>query len=78
MTVEEARKARVCRICGGRIQIPAGGSPQGWDHEFGRMVYPEKITLNFGDEFAHTDCLEPGGEGTGGEHGGAGVAAANG
>ena len=57
MTVAEAKAARVCRIChqpmgGGR------GSPEGWTEDFDRQVYPEKLTLKFGKEFAHTDCLE--------------------
>ncbi len=57
MTVEEARKAYVCRIC----EKPCGCGPPGplgWQTEFGSCVYPEAITLNFGDEYAHTACLE--------------------
>jgi hypothetical protein len=34
------------------------GAPLGWPYEFGLMVYPIEITLNFGDEFAHTACLQ--------------------
>lgn len=57
MTVAEARTARVCRICGEPIPI-SGGVPKGWESEFGQMTYPLRITLDFGEEFAHTDCLE--------------------
>jgi hypothetical protein len=56
MTVEEARASSVCRICGKNINVPTG-QPKGWESEFGEMVYPLAITLNFGDEFAHTACL---------------------
>ncbi len=59
MTVEEARTQRVCRICEQPIVLPPEGTPKGWTHEFYKMVYPVRITLNFGDEFAHTDCLSP-------------------
>jgi hypothetical protein len=56
MTVAEAREKRVCRIC--RKPIPVlKGTPKGAEEEFGRMEYPQKVAYNFGDEFAHTDCL---------------------
>jgi hypothetical protein len=56
LTVEEARERRVCRVC----EIPIIGvlAPMGWAHEYGHMTYPDRITLNFGEEFAHTACLE--------------------
>ena len=56
MTVVEARQARVCRVCGKPIATPPG-SPLGWQDEFGEMVYPVRVTLRFGEEFAHTECL---------------------
>lgn len=59
MTVEEARENRVCRICGKPIVRDPGGMPKGWQTEFGKMVYPERVTLNFGEEHAHTGCLPP-------------------
>ena len=56
MTVEEARTARVCRIC--EQPIPRFiGAMKGAEFEFGAAIFPIKITYNFGDEFAHTDCL---------------------
>jgi hypothetical protein len=58
LTLEEAKKTCCCRICGKPIQMPEGGGfPVGWKESFGKMVWPLKITLNFGKEFAHTDCL---------------------
>jgi hypothetical protein len=57
MTVEEARKNRVCRICGEPLPVPV--APRDWTIAFGEMVYPVAITLEFGDEFAHTACLPP-------------------
>ncbi len=56
MTVEEARKRRVCRIC--QEVIPAVPAPMGWTHEFRQQLFPVALTLNFGEEFAHTACLE--------------------
>ncbi len=42
MTVAEARAKGVCRICGEPVQGTG----------------PVKVMLNFGAEFAHTECLE--------------------
>ena len=57
LTVEEARTARVCRICG--KPIPRVPGPKDWPFLFGECVYPPPaLTLNFGKEFAHTDCLK--------------------
>lgn len=56
LTVEEARKQRICRVCRRPI---AGTGPTGWPLEFREMVWPVKVTLNFGEEFSHTDCLPP-------------------
>ena len=56
--VEEARRLGVCRICQKPI-VSGPGFPKGWQFEFGKMVFPQAVTLNFGDEFAHTACLEP-------------------
>jgi len=57
ITVAEARSRRVCRICEQPIS-PGPGCPLGWETEFGRMVYPAAVSLDFGNEFAHTACLE--------------------
>lgn len=46
MTVEEARKRRVCRVCGGP------GGP--------RQVTPaliDSFVLNYGKEYAHASCI---------------------
>lgn len=57
MTVSEAREAGVCRICGKPIRV--ANAPVGWQREFGKLAYPPPaVTLNFGKEFAHTECLE--------------------
>lgn len=55
MTVDEARKSGCCRIC--MVSFPHVIAPEGWQFEFGELVYPIGITMNFGDEFAHTACL---------------------
>lgn len=56
LTLEEAKTLRRCRLCEQPIDI--GGTPEGWMNNFGRMTYPIRVTLDFGKEFAHTDCLE--------------------
>jgi len=57
LPLEQALRERRCRICGGTIAV--NGTPVGFESEFGRMIFPIKITLNWGQEFAHTDCLGP-------------------
>lgn len=60
LSVEEARQRRVCRLCEQPV-FPNGtpeGQPMGWAHEFGKMVFPYQIILDFGREFAHAECLE--------------------
>jgi hypothetical protein len=59
MTVDEAKRRRVCRVC--EQTIHATG-PVDWPDNFGMLVWPETVTLNFGEEFAHTACLEGKGE----------------
>lgn len=55
LSLNQAKQERRCRICGETIIV--AGAPAGWMEDFGSQVYPIKITLNFGEEFAHTDCL---------------------
>ena len=55
--LKEAKATNRCRICG-EVVCGSDGKPIGWRDEFGRMTFPLRITLNFGEEFAHTDCLE--------------------
>ena len=55
MTVEEAQKLRVCRICEQEFSVPG---PAGWPSQFKRMVFPVRVLLNFGQEFAHEDCVQ--------------------
>lgn len=57
LTLEEARARRVCRVCGGPIEV--GVQPAGWKDDYGAMVWPVALTLDFGREFAHTGCLAP-------------------
>lgn len=56
MTVEEARAARVCRLCGKPISLAGGAMDVAL--KFRQQVYPERITFDFGAEFAHTACLK--------------------
>ena len=55
LTVAAARSNGVCRVCGEPIRV--SGSPKGWQFEFREMIFPMAVTLNFGHEFAHTQCL---------------------
>jgi len=57
MTVAEAKGKRVCRICGEAISVTA--VPLSWTEDYGEMTWPIAVTLNFGEEFAHTACLNP-------------------
>jgi hypothetical protein len=58
VTVQEARERKVCRICGQPVSNPKA-QPKDWQTEFGERLFPyPALTLNFGDEFAHTACIE--------------------
>lgn len=57
LSVEEARSARLCRICEQAIGVDTSVLPAGWEHAFGRMALPVGIALDFGEEFAHTNCV---------------------
>lgn len=59
--VQEARENRVCRICGEPLDMPdwvlreiRPDWPLAWD----RIVDPIDITLDKGQEFAHTACVD--------------------
>jgi hypothetical protein len=69
MSVEDARRNRVCRICGDPCGRNTAG-PKDWQLMFAKMAYPESITLNYGKEYAHTDCLLLEGPGKGGNDAG--------
>lgn len=56
ISLTEAKAEHRCRICGEFIECPAG--PADWKESYGKVICPIRLTLNFGDEFAHTDCLE--------------------
>lgn len=60
ISLVEAKATGCCRICGGRIVEP-GSSPPGypvdWMNSFRKMVFPVNVVLNYGEEFAHSDCL---------------------
>lgn len=56
ISLEQARAEHRCRICGQSIDVGAG-VPEGWKDDFGEMQFPYRLTLRFGQEFAHTDCL---------------------
>lgn len=60
ITLEQAKQTGCCRICGGVICEPGDkpfGYPAGWKDIFRVMLYPLNVTLNYGEEFAHTTCL---------------------
>ncbi len=59
LSLKEARQNNCCRICGRRIHgAEGGGKPLGWESEFGRMLFPVNIVLNYGEEFAHGSCYD--------------------
>lgn len=58
LPVALAKERLVCRICEEPISMGGQGCPIGWTEAYGEMVFPARITLNFGKEFAHTECLE--------------------
>lgn len=54
--VEAARIKGVCRICGKEIYIPAPEDyPEKYYKYAGGIVCG--VALNYGEEFAHNDCL---------------------
>ena len=57
LSVQEAREQRVCRVCQKPMPADSKGRPQGWQFDFSKESMPEKITLNFGKEYAHTGCI---------------------
>jgi hypothetical protein len=57
MTVEQARNKCVCRICGKPIAV-SKGLPKDWETIYKVRVFPRpNVVLNFGEEFAHEECL---------------------
>ena len=56
ISLKQAKEERRCRVCGDSINVPKG--PQGRTEEFGAVDFPIAVTLNFGEEFAHTICLQ--------------------
>lgn len=57
LTVAEARAKNVCRVCKLPVRLPKEGVPEGWQTECKLLRFPDALTLNFGEEFAHTSCL---------------------
>lgn len=56
IAVQEAREKGICRIC--KASVRAEGQPLGWELNYGKRVFlGPSLTLNFGEEFAHTECL---------------------
>lgn len=59
LSVEEARKRGVCRICHKTIDKNVEGQPENWHSSFGKRAFPPPaIMLDFGHEFAHVHCLK--------------------
>lgn len=60
MTVQEAKEEGVCRVCGHSVAtllMPETAWRDGWRDRFGNRIRVFPIALNYGDEFAHEDCL---------------------
>ena len=56
LNVERARALGVCRICTKDIYLPYDSEyPEKFEKYAGRTV--NDVTLDYGEEFAHTDCL---------------------
>ena len=68
LSVTDARARRVCRVC--EKTVVAGGVQPDWPFKFDKLLHPERVTLNFGEEFAHTDCLAAAGASPTSEGGG--------
>lgn len=56
MELEQAKKLGVCRICEQAFK-QLDTQPSGWKDRFDMLVFPERVVLNYGDEFAHEACL---------------------
>lgn len=64
LTVEEAREKDICRVCKQPAHSRGGPMPKDAMSRFGEMLYNrdkpdfKPLTLDFGKEFAHTECLK--------------------
>lgn len=54
LALDDAKAECRCRICGERVGLDM---PSEYYREFDEIDVPVRVTLNCGDEFAHTDCL---------------------
>lgn len=57
ISLNQARDESRCRICGEPIKM-TDGRPVGWKDEFRAQLFPVAIVLNYGEEFAHPQCLK--------------------
>ena len=57
LALEEAKQSDRCRIC--HQSIKAEMQPAGWKDRFDKLLYPVNVILNYGEEFAHKNCLPP-------------------
>lgn len=55
LTVEQARAACACRVCGGPIHLPSG---VWWEGEGTQTSRGTVATFKGGAEFAHTACID--------------------
>ncbi len=55
MTIAEARAKSVCRVCGEPIKLLC---PVRVLDRYDSLDWPERVTLRYGKEFAHMECLE--------------------
>lgn len=54
--VRACQVARVCRVCGKPISLPEDEDyPERYNKCAGKTI--GQVTLNYGEEFAHTECL---------------------
>lgn len=64
LTVQEAREKDICRVCRQPAHSRGGPMPKDAMSRFGEMLFNrdqpdfKPLTLAFGKEFAHTDCLK--------------------
>lgn len=56
MELDQAKRLGVCRVCEQPFK-QLDSQPAGWKDRFDMLVFPERVVLNYGQEFAHEVCL---------------------
>lgn len=52
-----AQRSAKCRLCGQSFFTDS--LPKGWAYNFREILWPVNVILNFGEECAHAQCLNP-------------------